>query len=586
MQTTQEILRSRAASNPDHPLVRVRGEQGWTTVTVAEGLAASAHLAAGLAGRGVVPGDRVAILSENRWEWLLVDLALRHLGAVTVALYPTDHPASWTEILRDCKSQVLFVSGSLALPGRKIAADAGVPTVVGFDGAGAGITPLADLLAAEPIAPVHLRGGDLATLVYTSGTTGRPKGAMLTHDNLSSNAAGAIEYFAIGTTDHYLSFLPLSHAFERTAVAAMLRAGACVWFGRGLSEVVADLREVSPTIVCTVPRVLEKVVAKVQEKLAAAGVAKRQAFAVLSAITGALGDGEGTWRSRLRHRLGAAFFRDIHAIFGPRLRYVVSGGARLAPEVSTFFTRVGVTIYEGYGITECSPIVAACHGARTRVGTVGEPLPGIEVRIAGDGEILVRGPCVMRGYWGDDAATRSAIDNEGWFHTGDLGELGLDGLLAIGRRKKELFVTSGGKNIAPVHVEGALTRSPLLAQACAVGDGKNYVAALIVPEMGELTRRLAARGVAAPPADELPRFAPALELVQREIDAANEQLAQYERVKRFALVSEEMSVANGLLTPTLKMKRGRIEERYAAVIADLYANPHDAAREGPRGAAA
>ncbi len=573
MQTTYDVLRARAHSEPDKPFVRVRGQSEWRTITTGEALASVARLAGGLAARGIGPGDRVGILSENRWEWVLVDLALRHLGAVTVALYPTDHPANWAQILSDSQTRALFVSADLMARGREVAAQIGLPLVVGYDGAGEGTTALAELLTAAPVAPVEQRGDDLATIIYTSGTTGHPKGAMLTNDNMSSNALGALAYFDIGPTDHYLSFLPLSHAFERTAMSAFLRGGSVVYFGRGLTEIAADLKEVRPTIVCTVPRVLEKLAAKVHEKVSASPPAKRRAFALLTTLTGALGEGEGDWRASVRHRLGAALFHDIHAIFGGRLKFVMSGGARLAPPVAAFFVRVGLTVYEGYGITECSPIVAACHGSRARIGSVGEPLPDIEVRIAADGEILVRGPCVMKGYWRNEPATREAIDDEGFFHTGDLGTFGRDGLLAVTGRKKEIFVTSGGKNIAPVHVEGALEASPLIAQACAIADGRKFVSALIYPEPAELERRLRARGVAVPGPEELPRSAEVLAIVQAEIDAANEKLPHYETVRRFALLPEELTIANGLLTPTLKMKRARIEQRYADVIEQLYRTP-------------
>jgi long-chain acyl-CoA synthetase len=571
MITTYDVVRARALQKPEQPLARYRRAHGWTTVSTAEAVEQAGRVAGGLAARGVEAGDRVAILAENRWEWLLTDLALRHLGAVTVGLYPTDYIPNWVEILRNSAARALLVSSSLAAHADRLAREAGVPLVVAYDEPATGQVPFAELLAAAPCPPATLREDDVATLVYTSGTTGRPKGATLTHGNVTSNCEGALAYFSIGANDHYLSFLPLSHAFERTALTSFVRGGSCVYFGRGIHEVVADLKEVAPTIVCTVPRVLEKVVARVQESLGAAPAAKRVAFRALSGINAIFGESGGDWRAELRRRVGETFFHDIHAIFGGRLRFIVSGGARLAPEVTSFFTRVGITVYEGYGITECSPIVAACHGRFTRVGTVGEPFPGLEVKIADDDEILVRGASVMRGYWLDEAGTREVIDADGFFHTGDLGSLGEDGLLSIHRRKKEILVTSGGKNIAPVHIEAELQKSPLVSQACAIGDGRNFVAALLVPNLEVLAQRLRAEGETLPPPAQLPSFAPALALLQREVDSCNQRLAHYESVRRFALVPEEFAIDNGLLTPTLKMKRGPIAERYAAVIDGLYA---------------
>ncbi len=590
--TTYEILLERAESHPEHPLVQWQEGEVWKTLTTRQGLDAAARLAGGIARLGVKAGDRVAILSGNRYEWLLLDLAFRHLGAVTVGLYPTESLENWKHVLNEANVVAIAISSNLAPQFLSMRDQLSIPHIISLDGPIESIpeaVPYKQLEGNAPIPAHKTAENELATLIYTSGTTGNPLGVMLTHDNLTSNAVGAIEYFAIGPTDVYLSLLPLCHAFERTAQNSMMRAGACVVFGRGLAHVVADLGEVNPTIVCVVPRLLEKVYESVHGKVEAGSPVARAVFKT------ALQLGRQCVGRELEGRslpIGAAIGRTlarrfvlkkVKNIFGKRLRYVVSGGAPLSPVIAEFIFAVGLPCYEGYGITECSPIVSANHIGKARLGTVGEALPGVEAKIGQDGEIMVKGPNVMVGYYNNPEATANALEPDGWFHTGDLGRIDQDGFISILDRKKEILVTAGGKNISPAAVEGLALKSRFISQICIFANNRKFVSALVVPDFEAVAVALGMNGASLTTVaskTKLLRDPKVASLFQREIDKVNEKLARFENIRRFALLAEEFTTENAMMTATLKVRRKIVELRYGELINSLYNGSNKGKAEG------
>jgi long-chain acyl-CoA synthetase len=555
-------------------------------------------LSLGFRALGALRGDRVAIAAESRPEWLLCDLAILAAGAVTVPIYPTLSSAQARYILDDSGARLAIVSTRLQL--EKIqevrhllpALEAvivmdppagtplpGSPSVLSLDeverrgharmtgewGAGRSFRDDARAVSA----------GDLATIIYTSGTTGEPKGVMLTHANLVSNMRAASEALDISHEDVALSFLPLSHAFERMVSYVYLFSGVTIIFAESFDTIARDMGQVRPTVLTGVPRVYEKLHARVLEGARSAGGAKAMTFRL--ALTAGLARAKAVLRGKhpdpvtsLASGLGDRLvFSAIRQKLGGRLRFVASGSAPLGADVMEFFYAIGIPIIEGYGLTETAPILTFNPLTAPRVGTVGLPIKGVELRIAEDGEILARGPNIMKGYFNKPEATAAALEG-GWFHTGDIGHIDPEGYLAITDRKKDLLVTSGGKKIAPQPIESILKRSPLVAEAVLLGDRRKYAAALIVPEFKALERRL--KDLGRPPAtrDELIARSDVIALYQEIIDGLNRELSQYERIKRIALLPREFSVDSGELTPTLKVKRKVVEERWREQIESLY----------------
>jgi long-chain acyl-CoA synthetase len=552
-------------------------------------------LALGLRSLGVEHGHRVAIVSESRPEWVLCDLAVLALGAVLVPIYPTLSAAQARYILQDCGATVVIVSTREQmdkiqevrpqLPGLQaiVLIDAAtVPqaeTVIGLDelarrghsrmtsawGAGRDFRD-----ATRQIAPT-----DLATIIYTSGTTGEPKGVMLTHANLVANMYAGAEALDVDQDDLAVSFLPLSHAFERMVAYIYLFRGVSVVFAESLETIARDVAAVRPTLFTGVPRVYEKIHARIVEKARAgsavkrslfewaAGVAKRRGHAVLHGRQP--GPAVGV-QAALADRL---VFSKIRAGVGGRLRYLVSGSAPLPVPVAEFFFGVGLPIIEGYGLTETAPILTVNPPSAPRAGTVGKAVRGVELRIAADGEVLARGPNIMTGYYNKPDATSEVI-KDGWLHTGDIGALDADGYLSITDRKKDLLVTSGGKKIAPQPLESALKQSPLIAEAVVLGDRRRYASALIVPDFATLERRLAELGKPSAPRAELVTRPDVLSLYQEVVDGLNRDLAQYERIKRICVLPREFSMESGELTPSLKVRRKVVEEKWREEIEALY----------------
>ena len=548
----------------------------------------------GLSSLGVSNGDRVAIVSESRPEWVICDMATLLLGAVTVPIYPTLNGSQVRYILGDAGARIAMVSTTAQLEKvqavRHLLPD--LQAVVVFDevvASKASVTGLAEIAArghAEITsswgAGKEFRDGgravrpeQLATIIYTSGTTGEPKGVMLTHANLVSNLFAAGDVLDLHADDVALSFLPLSHGFERMASFLYLLTGTTMIFAESFDTVGRDIRLVRPTMVTGVPRVYEKMQARILEKGQAPGGAKARVF------RWAIGAGTKRARAALRGKRAnplvamqsaladRVVFSKIRDGVGGRLRILVSGSAPLPTSVLEFFSAIGLPIIEGYGLTETAPILTVNPPAALRSGSVGRPVRDVEIRIAPDGEILARGANVMAGYYNKPAETAAVLE-DGWFHTGDIGVIDANGYLSITDRKKDLLVTSGGKKIAPQPIENTLKRSPLIAEAVVLGDRQRYAAALLVPDFAALERRLKDLGRPPGAREELMTREDVTGLYEEIVDGLNRDLAQYERIKRFALLPREFSIESGELTPTLKVKRKVVEETWRSVIDGLY----------------
>ena len=558
-------------------------------------------LSLGLRRFGVGQGDRVGLVCESRPEWSIADLAILTAGAINVPVYPTLSAAQTQFILHDAGVKVVVVSDDIQLA--KILGMAGelpaLTTVIvvapagpvrGPSAGGPAVHALRDVVA-EGRARVaadasearqyeeaagRIDGSDVATIIYTSGTTGHPKGVVLTHRNILTNLMAANAVLGITGEDAPLSFLPLSHVFERLALYLFLLLGCRVTFTESLQTVSRDLVRVGPTIMTGVPRVFEKFHHAVLDAVAAAPAPRkalfRWAMRVAATASGArlAGRRPPLWAALQRPLADALVLRKIRARVGGRLRLMVSGSAPLAHTTGEFLFAVGLPVSECYGLTESSPGITGNPPAAARLGTVGIALPGVEVRIADDGEVLARGPNIMKGYFNRPEETAAAL-RDGWLHTGDIGHLDADGYLTITDRKKDIIVTSGGKNIAPAPIELRLKESPLVAEAVLVGDRRKFPAALIVPDFVMLEEHLREEGGASGSREQLVARADVLAMYQAVLDDINLHLAQFEKVKRFALLPKEMTVEGGELTPTLKIRRKIVEQHWAGVIEQLYA---------------
>lgn len=580
------------------------GTAGWNARSFTRCAAEVAAVADSLVARGLAPGARVAILSENRPEWFLADLACLAAGLVDVPIYPTNPENEVFELLLRSGSEALFVSTREQW--RKVAplraklpllkhvfvfdeltdegADRAPPCWRELTHGGRGPSTPSDPVRARLAA---IAGDDVATILYTSGTTGEPKGVMLTHDNLLSNCAAMIAHMGVTASDRTLSFLPLSHSFERTAGHyALLMAGGEIAYATAAERVAVEVKEIKPTLVLGVPRFYEKVRARILGALERAPRYRRSLFEFAQRVAAeweaANSNGHPPpLRLRVRHELADRLvFSLLRRRMGGRVRFFVSGGAPLDAEIVRFFARFGLPLLEGYGLTETAPVVACNQPARHRAGSVGLALPGVEVRVADDGELLVRGRNVMRGYYQQPEATAQVVDADGSFHTGDIGRIDGDGFIFVTDRKKDLIIGSGGKNVAPAYVEGLLKRSRVVADVCLIGDRRPYLVALVVPDETALKSCLQEAGIAWNHRAEMLAHERVRELFQTAVTSVNESLAPPERVRRFALLLEPFTQENGELTPTLKVKRRVVERRYRALIDALYAEAPATEAEG------
>ena len=539
--------------------------------------------AAALARSGLKRGDRAAILSENRIEWALADWSCLCAGVVDVPIYSTLPAYQVAYILEDSGAALVFVSDAEQLEKVREAASGlsrDVEVVV-FDGsaAGDGAVSWDDFLARGDDATMDdflaeagkADPGDVATMIYTSGTTGQPKGVMLTHDNVASNIWASGQILEVSPADASISFLPLSHVLQRM-VDYMFFAGGCTVTHGAIETVAADMKVLRPTVLVSVPRLYEKVY---QSVMSADGVkGKLVAWATGVGRRVALHREAGTAPpALLKLKYGLAdrlVFTKIRAAVGGRLRFFVSGGAALAPEINRFFLGAGITILEGYGLSETSPVTNVNTFEHFRVGTVGKPVPGTEIRIAGDGEILVRGPQVMKGYYGLDEMTREVISDDGWFSTGDIGELSSDGYLKITDRKKDLIKTSGGKYIAPQMIENMLKKNAYVDQVVVIGEGRKFVSVLVVPAFERLAGWAEGAGLDASDGAALLEDSRCQALLQEEIFGEFRGLARFETPKKIGLVAEAFSVEDGTLTPTQKVRRPAVTARYTDLIESFY----------------
>ncbi len=571
--------------------LRHKEGNGWPGLSHGELRDRVLHASVGFRELGLAPGDRIAILSENRPEWAIADYASLLMRAADVPLYPT-LPAKHIEyILRDSGAAAICVSSAAQLAKiREIRPRLpALKSVIAFDrdARGPDVLAFTDLLRsgrkALPRYPSwqleaeQVRPDDLATIIYTSGTTGDPKGVMLTHGNITSNVVSAVTCIAVGHSDESLSFLPLSHIFERmVGHYLMLHAGATISYATSADTVAADMTEVRPTVMTAVPRFYEKVFGRVLDGALSGSVLKRRIF------VWARKSGE-TWveyvlakrpvpagvafRRRVAERL---VFRKLQQRTGGRIRYFISGGAPLNPDLAKFFHAAGLPILEGYGLTETSPVISVNTFEHLKLGTVGRPIPGVEVKIAEDGEILTRGPHVMVGYYNKPDATRQVIDDDGWFHTGDIGLLDADGMLKITDRKKDLIVTAGGKNIAPQPIENMAKAGKFVLNAVMLGDRRKFPIMLVVPNLVNLKTWAAHKRLLAPDDISLLRLPEVEAKMDREVRKTLRDLAQYEMPKKLLLVPTDFTVEAGELTPTMKVKRRVVERRYAEQIEKLY----------------
>ena len=543
---------------------------------------------------GVRRGDRVAILSENRPGWLVADFACLAIGASDVPLYPTLPARQLEYILRDSGAVAVFVSTApqLAKISEIRARLPGLRHVVAMDpdARGPDVIGLADLYAmgaegetadsAARFKAEALRAApdDVATVIYTSGTTGDPKGVMLTHDNIWSNVTSVLTVFSVGPTDATLSFLPLSHIFERMAGHyLMFYAGATIHYAESVDTVPANLMEIRPTIVTSVPRLYEKMFARVLENALAGGPIKKRIFFWAKDVGERWADhrlaGEEP-PTLLRQQYALAqrlVFSKLKTRTGGRLRFFVSGGAPLPPDIAKFFFAAGLPILEGYGLTETSPVICVNLMERVRIGTVGPAIPGVEVRIAADGEILTRGRHVMKGYYDKPEATREVLDPDGWFHTGDIGELDGEGCLRITDRKKDLIVTAGGKNVAPQPIEQLVKHNKYVGNAVMLGDRRKFCIMLVVPNFEHLERWATYKQIAFANHRGLIRLPEVQAKMERAVAKMLTDLAAYEAPKKVLLLEHDFSIENGDLTPTLKVRRRIVEQKYQRQIDALYA---------------
>ncbi len=577
-----------AARRDQASCLRHRVDGAYRTISMAELVADVRRAAAALAGFGLRPGDRIALMAENGPHWPTIDFAVLGLGGVLAPIYPTLTAEQAAYIVQDCGAETVFVQGAERLQGL-LGVRSSMPGVQRFVLIGDGERPsevptLADLLATtEPMAAAEferrasaIRPGDLATLIYTSGTTGQPKGVMLSHGNLASNIEASLTCLEFRADITALSFLPLSHSFERAVDYMYFLRGVTIAYAESVQTVGRDLLEARPHVLVSVPRVYEKLLARIRESVAASPPLRRRIFAWAETV----GRAALPWRLRrgappgwlgLRLKLADALvFAKIRARLGGRFEFAVSGGAPLPRDVAEFFWAAGIEIYEGYGLTETSPVLTINRRSATRLGTVGPAIPGVELAIAADGEILARGPNIMQGYFNLPRATAEVIDENGWFHTGDIGALDADGFLYITDRKKELIVNAYGKNIAPAPIENQLKASRFIEQAVLIGDRRQFLSALLVPDFEALGGWAASQGLAT--ADRAALLAePAVrELLGAEVAAINRSLARFEQVVHFDLLPAELTIQGGELTPTMKVKRRVVAQKYADLIEGLY----------------
>lgn len=548
------------------------------------------YFGAFLRENGISPKDRVAILSENRPGWYLADMAILNIGAIDVPLYPSLPPNQIEYILRNCSAKGIVVSNMLQL-GKILSIWQNLPDlnlVIVMNRLEEPIEDVIDLnrvkeagskiLDSKPwiLDGIKVEPDDTATIIYTSGTTGLPKGVMLTHGNLCENVKSCSSVIRLDETDCSLSFLPLSHAYERTGGYYLLFAcGAAIYLAESIETISLNIAEAKPTIIFTVPRLFDRMKANMLKQISGESAIKQKIFN-WAVKTGEQYHRQMNEKNRasitlsIQHNLADKLvYHKIRKKFGGRLRYFVSGGAALPQKIGEFFQALGINILEGFGLTETSPVTNVNRPDKIKFGTVGPAVKNVQVKIAEDGEILLKGPNIMKGYWQDETATKEVI-RDGWFYSGDIGEIDRDGYLKITDRKKHIIVTSGGKNIAPQPIENLITDSPYVDQVIVIGEKRPFLIAVIVPDFAKLNEYAAAHSIAARTSKELIEHKDILQIYEKLMRTISRQLATHEKVRKFLLIEEAFSIEKGNMTPTMKLKRKAITEKYAQEIDKVY----------------
>ncbi len=588
VETLSQLFLNTVRTYVKEALLLVKKDGRYTPISTQEFARRVEHLSLGLADLGLAPGDKLVILSENRPEWTMTDFAVLSIGAITVPIYTSLMPEQIKYIINDSDAKIVVCSNrDLWL---KIeAARHELPNVHHFvliDEEGPqGIVSLSEVMArgkvlaaADPTLfekrALAVKPDDLASIIYTSGTTGIPKGVMLTHANFVSNAKALDAVTEFAAKDTILSFLPLSHVLERMTTFSFLYKGATIAYAESIDTVAENLIEIRPTIMISVPRLFDKIYAKVMDNILAQSKAKRKIF------FWALGVGKKHGAKRIRHlpipkaldlqyKLASKLvYSKIVEKTGGRVHFFVSGGAPLSGDVAEFFYAIGITILEGYGLTETSPVLTCNTFEKMKFGAVGPPVPGVEIKIAPDGEILARGPNVMKGYYKKEADTREVFEG-GWFHTGDIGHFDEEGFLVITDRKKDILVTAGGKNVAPQPIENQLKANPYIQTAVVVGMGRKFISALIVPDFDKLEAYARSKGIPFGSRRELVEKEEIAAFILAEVNRSTPQLASYERIKKVILLERDFN-ADTELTPSLKVKRHIVETAFKDKIDTLY----------------
>ncbi|MEK6408235.1 MAG: long-chain fatty acid--CoA ligase [Acidobacteriota bacterium] len=587
--TLNELFNSAVERYRESEFLRFKVDSDWCSLTFGEVARRVRELALGLKALGIGGGDRIAIWSENRPEWNLADLAALAIGAVDVPIYATQTRAQVEYILADSAARAIFVSPAFAKDALTIKSRLPelefVISLQEISSPIVGVEYLVDkgraLYGEQPGLYESLwraaTSEDLATILYTSGSTGDPKGVMLTHKNLTANVLNTARWLHLeNRRELALTYLPFTHIFERAVWYLYAHTGATIAYAESIETVAKNLLEVHPTAMTSVPRMFEKIYARIIERGLSAGFPKRQIFLWALAVGRQWAEHKDRGERigpllALAHRIADVLvFKKWREAVGGNVRIFISGGAPLAPEIAYLFLAAGLPILQGYGLTETSPSVSCNTETRNRIGTVGPIIDGVSVRIAEDGEILVKGDNVMKGYYNRPAENEEAFTSDGWFRTGDIGHIDADGFLVITDRKKDLIKTSGGKYIAPQRLESLIKSSRFVSQVVVVGNARKFASALIVPNMELLRGYAQLKGISFKDQGELLANPRIVDLIERQVDKYTAELARFEKVKKVALLGHEFTTESGELTPTLKPRRSVIEKKYANVIDRLY----------------
>jgi long-chain acyl-CoA synthetase len=597
-ETLSQLFLNTVKSYPKDDLMLYKKEGEYVPLSTRDFENRVKCLALGLRALGLNPGDKLVILAENRPEWVMTDLAAQCAGGTTVPIY-TSLVSEQIKYIID-NSDAKFVVYSCPELGSKVKAVKNqLPKVAHYITFEAESSPgeftydqvvekgkkifsenpgLFDEMA------LAVKQEDVASIIYTSGTTGVPKGVMLTHSNFVSNVKSSAEVIDFSHKDNVLSFLPLSHSLERMVTFAYLYRGCSIAYAESLDTVAENLLEVKPQIMVSVPRVFEKIYAKVMDNVLSSSLVKRKIFFWSVKVGKEYGvkklakESIPTFLQFKRNLAHKLVFSKILERTGGRVRFFVSGGAPLSKDIAEFFYAMGLVVMEGYGLTETSPVISVNRYDSIKFGSVGPPIPGVEVKIAEDGEVLVRGPNVMKGYYKMEEETKETI-KEGWLYTGDIGYIDEDGFLVITDRKKDIIVTAGGKNVAPQPIENILKTNPYISNAVVLGDKRRFMSALIIPNFEKLEEYAKSCNIPFEDKQELIKNEQVIRFLEAEINRATPHLASFERIKKIALLDREFEIAEGEITPTLKVKRNIIEKKYKDIIDGIYSGAESINKE-------